>query len=96
MENPKKKYVKRLLSTLQTTANKTWFDFLNNREYNCNERVASKRKSSLPATRFHFAKINIAMKKCVACQRKSSLYDKVRTFFVPKRKEFKKWRKATR
>ena len=24
------------------------------------------------------------------------LYDKVRTFFVPKRKEFKKWRKATR
>ena len=89
MENPKKKYVKRLLSTLQTTANKTWFDFLNNREYNCNERVASKRKSSLPATRFHFAKINIAMKKCVACQRKSSLYDKVRTFFVPKREELK-------
>ena len=29
------------------------------------------------------------MKKCVACQRKSSLYDKVRTFFVPKREEFK-------
>ena len=52
MENPKKKYVKRLLSTLQTTANKTLFDFLNNREYNCNERVASKRKSSLPAARF--------------------------------------------
>ena len=33
--------------------------------------------------------MNIAMKKCVACQRKSSLYDKVRTFFVPKRKELK-------
>ena len=32
-------------------------------------------------------KVNIAMKKCVACQRKSSLYDRVRTFFVSKRKE---------
>ena len=97
MENPKKKYVKRLLSTLQTTANKTLFDFLNNREYNCNERVASKRKSSLPATRFHFAKINIAMKKCVACQRKSSLYDRVRAFFVQKKRGVKtKWRKATK
>ena len=62
------------------------FDFLKKRKYNYKKRVASKRKSSLPATRFHFAKINIAMKKCVACQRKSSLYDKVRTFFVPKRK----------
>ena len=51
--------------------------------------MASKRKSSLPATRFHFTKMNIAMKKCVACQRKSSLYDKVRTFFVSKRKELK-------
>ena len=30
------------------------------------------------------------MKKCVACQRKSSLYDKVRTFFVPKREELNK------
>ena len=30
------------------------------------------------------------MKKCVACQRKSSLYDRVRTFFVPKRKELKR------
>ena len=29
------------------------------------------------------------MKKCVACQRKSSLYDKVRTFFVQKREELK-------
>ena len=33
--------------------------------------------------------MNIAMKKCVACQRKSSLYDRVHTFFVPKRKELK-------
>lgn len=30
------------------------------------------------------------MKKCVACQRKSSLYDRVRTFFVTKRKELKR------
>ena len=51
--------------------------------------MASKRKSSLPATRFHFTKMNIVMKKCVACQRKSSLYDRVRTFFVPNRKELK-------
>ena len=70
-------------------ARKILFDFLKNRKYNYKKRVASKRKSSLPATRFHFAKINIAMKKCVACQRKSSLYDKVRTFFVPKREELK-------
>ena len=75
---------------------KILFDFLKKRQYNYRERVASKRKSSLPATRFHFTKMNIVMKKCVACQRKSSLYDRVRTFFVPKRKEFKKWRKATR
>ena len=70
-------------------ARKILFDFLKKRKYNYKKRVASKRKSSLPATRFHFAKINIAMKKCVACQRKSSLYDKVRTFFVPKREELK-------
>ena len=62
-------------------------DILKNRPYNNYKRVASKRKSSLPATRFYFAKMNIAMKKCVACQRKSSLYHKVRTFFVLKRKE---------
>ena len=67
--------------------NKILFDFLKKRQYNYRERVASKRKSSLPATRFHFTKMNIVMKKCVACQRKSSLYDRVRTFFVPKRKE---------
>lgn len=65
------------------------FDFLKKRQYNYRERVASKRKSSLPAARFHFTKKNIAIKKCVACQRKSSLYDRVRTFFVPKRKELK-------
>ena len=65
------------------------FDFLKKRQYNYSERVASKRKPSLPATRFHFTKMNIVMKKCVACQRKSSLYDKVRTFFVPKREELK-------
>ena len=63
------------------------FDFLKKRQYNYRERVASKRKSSLPATRFHFTKMNIVMKKCVACQRKSSLYDRVRTFFVSKRRE---------
>ena len=39
---------------------------------------------------FILQKVNIAMKKCVACQRKSSLYDRVRTFFVPKRKELKR------
>ena len=63
------------------------FDFLKKRQYNYRERVASKRKSSLPATRFHFTKMNIVMKKCVACQRKSSLYDRVRTFFVQKKRE---------
>ena len=66
------------------------FDFLKKRQYNYRERVASKRKSSLPAARFHFTKKNIAIKKCVACQRKSSLYDRVRTFFVTKRKELKR------
>ena len=39
---------------------------------------------------FVLQKVNIAMKKCVACQRKSGLYDRVRTFFVPKRKELKR------
>ena len=29
------------------------------------------------------------MKKCVACQRKSSLYDSVRAFFYRKRDELK-------
>jgi len=27
------------------------------------------------------------MKKCVACQRKSSLYDRMRAFFVQKKRE---------
>ena len=63
------------------------FDFLKNRKYNDYKRVASKRKSSLPATRFHFAKMNIAMKKCVACQRKSSLFDRLRIFLCRKREE---------
>ena len=63
------------------------FDFLKNRKYNDYKRVASKRKSSLPATRFYFAKINIAMKKCVACRRKSSLFDRLRIFLCRKREE---------
>ena len=65
------------------------FDFLKKKQYNYRKRVASKRKSSLPAARFYFAKSKYAIKKCVACQRKSSLYDRVRTFFVPKREELK-------
>ena len=65
------------------------FDFLKNRKYNDYKRVASKRKSSLPAARFLLLKNNSVMKKCVAFQRKPSLYDKVRTFFVQKREELK-------
>ena len=70
-------------------ARKILFDFLKNRKYNYRKRVASKRKSSLPAARFWFAENKYRREKCVACQRKSSLYDKVRTFFVPKREELK-------
>ena len=44
-------------------ARKILFDFLKNRKYNENKRVASKRKSSLPALVFLLLKINIAMKK---------------------------------
>ena len=33
-------------------ARKILFDFLKNRKYNYNERVAGERKSSLPAARF--------------------------------------------
>ena len=65
------------------------FDFLKKRQYNYKKRVASVN----PVYRllvFALQKVNIAMKKCVACQRKSSLYDRVRTFFVSKRKEFKR------
>ena len=65
------------------------FDFLKNRKYNDYKRVASKRKSSLPAARFLLLKNNSVMKKCVACQRKSSLYDKAHTFFCVKREELK-------
>ena len=72
------------------------FDFLKNRKYNDYKRVASKRKSSLPATRFHFAKINIAMKKCVACQRKSNLYDRAAFFCAEKGGMKTKWKKVTR
>ena len=73
------------------------FDFLKNRKYNYNKRVASKRKSSLPAARFSFVKFKNAIKKCVACQRKSSLYDRVRTFFVRKKRGVKtKWQKVTK
>lgn len=46
---------------------------------------------------FVLQKVNIAMKKCVACQRKSSLYDRDAHFFCAKKKGVKtKWRKATR
>ena len=41
------------------------FDFLKNRKYNDYKRVASKRKSSLPADRFLLLKNNSVMKKCV-------------------------------
>ena len=37
-------------------ARKILFDFLKNRKYNYTKRVASKRKSSLPAARFLFVK----------------------------------------
>lgn len=38
-------------------ARKILFDFLKNRKYNYNERVAGERKSSLHAARFYFIKI---------------------------------------
>ena len=63
------------------------FDFLENRQYNYEKRAAGKRKTSFPAARFRLLKYSIAIKKCVACQRKSSLYDRVRTFFVQKKRE---------
>ena len=52
---------------------KILFDFLKKRQYNYRKRVASKRKSSLPAARFWFAENKYRREKCVACQRKSSL-----------------------
>ena len=56
LENQNRKYVERLLSTLRTMDNKILFDILKNKKYNYNKRVASKRKSSLPAARFLFVK----------------------------------------
>lgn len=38
-------------------ARKILFDFLKNRKYNYNERVAGERKSSLHAARFYFGPI---------------------------------------
>ena len=75
---------------------KNLFDFWKNRKYNNHKRVASKRKSSLPATRFSFFNIIFAMKKCVACQRKSSLYDRATFFCAEKGGVETKWQKVTR
>ena len=41
------------------------FDFLENRKYNDNERVADERKSSLPAIRFYFVEKLISSRKSV-------------------------------
>lgn len=73
------------------------FDFLKNRKYNYFRRVAGERKSSFQLLVFHFTKYFIfAIKKCVACQRKSSLYDRLH-FFVQKKGGVKtKWQKVTR
>ena len=68
---------------------KILFGFSKKRQYNYRKRVASKRKFSLPAARFCFAENKYRREKCVACQRKSSLCDRVRTFFVQKREELK-------
>ena len=75
---------------------KNLFDFWKNRKYNNHKRVASKRKSSLPATRFLFYNFIFAMKKCVACQRKSSLYDRAKFFCAEKGGVETKWQKVTR
>ncbi len=44
-------------------ARKILFDFLKNRKYNYNERVAGERKSRLQATRFYFVKIEYRHEK---------------------------------
>ena len=44
-------------------ARKILFDFLKNRKYNYNERVAGERKSSLHAARFYFIKIEYCHEK---------------------------------
>ena len=75
---------------------KNLFDFWKNRKYNNHKRVASKRKSSLPATRFLFYNFIFAMKKYVACQRKSSLYDRATFFCAEKGGVETKWQKVTR
>lgn len=103
MENRKRKFVKQSLS-ISTKADrkrkrnpeKNLFDFWKNRKYNNHKRVASKRKSSLPATRFLFYNFIFAMKKCVACQRKSSLYDRATFFCAEKGGVETKWQKVTR
>jgi hypothetical protein len=103
LENRKRKFVKQSLS-ISTKADrkrkrnpeKNLFDFWKNRKYNNHKRVASKRKSSLPATRFLFYNFIFAMKKCVACQRKSSLYDRATFFCAEKGGVETKWQKVTR
>lgn len=55
LENQNRKYVEQLLITLRTMDKKILFDILKNKKYNYNKRVASKRKSSLPAARFFCA-----------------------------------------
>ena len=64
------------------------FDFLKNRKYNNNKRVAGKRKSSFLMLVFLLFRkvfpiqnnikiiIAVTIRKCAACQRKSSLYDR--------------------
>ena len=59
------------------------------------ERVANKRKSSF-AARFLFLNFIMPLKKCVAYQRKSNLWDKVYTFFMQKRRINLKWQKAAK
>ena len=63
------------------------FDFLKNRKYNDYKRVASKRKSSLPAARFLLLKNNSVMKNCLPCRRKSIIIHKLRIFICRKREE---------
>ena len=75
---------------------KILFDFLKKRQYNYRKRVASKRKSSLPAARFWFAENKYRREKCVACQRKSSLYDRATFFCAEKGGVETKWQKVTR
>ena len=55
------------------------------------ERVANQRKSSF-VTRFLFY---TCLKKCVAYQRKSSLWDKCMLFLCRKTRRIRKWQKVT-